>query len=236
MEEFNRIANLIGKENLNKLSASKVALFGVGGVGGFVAEAIVRSGVGEIAIFDGDIVDITNLNRQIIANLDTVGLDKVEVVKDRLLSINKNLKIVVKKVFYLPENADEIDLNGYDYIIDAVDTVSAKLEIISRAKKLNIPVISCMGTGGKLEIEKLKVADISKTEGCPLARVMRRELKKRKIENVKVVYSNEGVKNQEQTLTEKGKVLPSSMIFVPAVAGLYIAREVVLDLINFREK
>lgn len=236
MEEFNRIANLIGKENLNKLSASKVALFGVGGVGGFVAEAIVRSGVGEIAIFDGDIVDITNLNRQIIANLDTVGLDKVEVVKNRLLSINKNLKITVKKIFYLPENADEIDLGGFDYVIDAVDTVSAKIEIISRSKTLNIPVISCMGTGGKLEIEKLKVADISKTEGCPLARVMRRELRKRNIENVKVVYSSEGVKNQEQTLTEKGKVLPSSMIFVPAVAGLYIAREVVLDLINFREK
>ena len=127
MERFNRVENLIGKENLDKLSTSKVALFGVGGVGGFIAEGLVRSGIGEIAIFDGDIVDITNLNRQIIATEQTVGVDKVEVVKDRLLSINKNLKIVVKKVFYLPENADEIDLNGYDYIIDAVDTVSAKL-------------------------------------------------------------------------------------------------------------
>lgn len=235
MERFNRVENLIGKENLDKLSASKVALFGVGGVGGFIAEGLVRSGVGEIAIFDGDIVDETNLNRQIIATENTIGRDKVEVVKDRLLSINKDLKIHIKKVFYLSENADEIDLNGYDYIIDAVDTVSAKLEIISRAKALNIPVISCMGTGGKFEIEKLKVADISKTEGCPLARVMRRELKKRNIENVKVVYSNEGVKNQEQTMSEQGKIVPSSMIFVPAVAGLYIAREVVLDLTNFRE-
>ena len=235
MERFNRVENLIGKENLDKLSASKVALFGVGGVGGFIAEGLVRSGIGEIAVFDGDIVDITNLNRQVIATEQTVGVDKVEVVKDRLLSINKNLKIQTKKIFYLPENADEIDLSDFDYIIDAVDTVSAKLEIISRAKALNIPVISCMGTGGKLEIEKLKVADISKTEGCPLARVMRRELKKRNIENVKVVYSNEGVKNQEQTMSEQGKIVPSSMIFVPAVAGLYIAREVVLDLINFRE-
>lgn len=235
MNEFNRVENLIGKDNLKRLSASKVAIFGVGGVGGFAIEALVRSGVGEVAIFDGDVVDITNLNRQIIADLNTVGLDKVEVVKERLLSINKNLKIQTKKIFYLPENADEIDLSGFDYIIDAVDTVSAKLEIISRAKKLNIPVISCMGTGGKLEIEQLKVADISKTQGCPLARVMRRELKKRNIENVKVVYSMEGVKNQEQTITENGKSVPSSMIFVPAVAGLYIAREVVMDLINFRE-
>ncbi len=235
MNEFNRVENLIGKDNLKRLSASKVAIFGVGGVGGFAIEALVRSGVGEVAIFDGDVVDITNLNRQIIADLNTVGLDKVEAIKERLLSINKNLKIQTKKIFYLPENADEIDLSGFDYIIDAVDTVSAKLEIISRAKKLNIPVISCMGTGGKLEIEQLKVADISKTQGCPLARVMRRELKKRNIENVKVVYSIEGVKNQEQTITENGKAVPSSMIFVPAVAGLYIAREVVLDLTNFRE-
>ncbi len=235
MSAFNRVENLIGKENLLRLSASKVAIFGVGGVGGFVIEALVRSGIGEVAIFDGDIVDKTNLNRQIIATENTIGRDKVEVVKERLLSINKDLKIHTKKVFYLPENADEIDLNGYDYIIDAVDTVSAKIEIISRAKALNIPVISCMGTGGKLEIEKLKVADISKTEGCPLARVMRRELKKRNIENVKVIYSAEGVKNQQQTMTEKGKSVPSSMIFVPAVAGLYIAREVVLDLINTKE-
>ena len=235
MNEFNRVENLIGKDNLDKLSASKVAIFGVGGVGGFAIEALVRSGIGEVAIFDGDVVDITNLNRQIIADVNTVGLDKVEVVRERLLSINKNLKIQTKKIFYLPENADEIDLSGFDYIIDAVDTVSAKLEIISRAKKLNIPVISCMGTGGKLEIEQLKVADISKTQGCPLARVMRRELKKRNIENVKVVYSIESVKNKEQNTTENGKAVPSSMIFVPAVAGLYIAREVVFDLINLSE-
>ncbi len=232
MSAFNRVENLIGKENLLRLSASKVAIFGVGGVGGFVIEALVRSGIGEVAIFDGDIVDKTNLNRQIIATENTIGRDKVEVVKERLLSINKDLKIHTKKVFYLPENADEIDLNGYDYIIDAVDTVSAKIEIISRAKALNIPVISCMGTGGKLEIEKLKVADISKTEGCPLARVMRRELKKRNIEKVKVVYSVEGVKNQEKVVSENGKTVPASMIFVPAVAGLYIAREVVMDLIE----
>ena len=228
MQAFSRVKNLIGERGLKKLQASSVAVFGVGGVGGFVAEALVRSGIGKIAVFDNDKVDETNLNRQIIATRETVGLDKVDVVKERLLSINKNLKIETYKVFYLPENADQFDFNDYDYIVDAVDTVSAKLEIISRAKALEKPVISSMGTAGKLEIEKLKVGFIKDTKGCPLARVMRRELKKRGITQVKVVYSEEVVSAKEGALDRT----PPSMIFVPATAGLMIAREVVLDLIK----
>ena len=241
MDAFIRVENLIGENNLKTLQNSSVAVFGVGGVGGFVCEALVRSGVGEIAVFDGDTVDESNLNRQIIATVDTVGKDKVEVVKSRLLSINPNLKISANKIFYLPENAYQVDLSKYDYIVDAVDTVSAKIELIARAKENNTPIISCMGTGGKMQMEKLKVCDISLTNGCPLARVMRRELKKRNIFGVKVVYSEESVdfgqnKQGDCTEKEKGKkIAPPSMIFVPAVAGLYIAREVVLDLISKKE-
>ena len=237
MDAFIRVENLIGKEKLDVLQNSSVAVFGVGGVGGFICEALVRSGIGEIAVFDGDTVDESNLNRQIIATVDVIGKDKVEVVKSRLLSINPNLKISTNKIFYLPENAEQIDLSKYDYIVDAVDTVSAKIELIVRAKEKNIPIISCMGTGGKLQIERLKVCDISLTNGCPLARVMRRELKKRDIQGVKVVYSDESVdlgqNKQGDTDNQKPKkIAPPSMIFVPAVAGLYIAREVVVDLIN----
>ena len=231
MKAFNRVENLIGGENLQILNTSSVAVFGVGGVGGFICEAIVRSGIGEIAVFDSDVVDETNINRQIIATVDSVGKDKVDVVKERLLSINPTLKINTYKVFYLPENASQFDLSKYDYIVDAVDTVSAKIEIIARAKALNKRVISCMGTGGKLQIEGLQVADIKQTSGCPLARVMRRELKKRNISDVKVVYSTE---DAQKNCTDDGESdrVPPSMIFVPAVAGLYIAREVVFDLIN----
>ncbi len=231
MKAFNRVENLIGKENLQILRSSSVALFGVGGVGGCVAEALVRSGIGKIAVFDSDTVDETNINRQVIATVNTVGQDKVEVIKERLLSINPNLIIETYKVFYLKENADQYDLSKYDYIIDAVDTVSAKLEIISRAKALGKMVISCMGTGGKLQIEGLKVADISKTSGCPLARVMRRELKKRNLSDVKVVYSTEDAQ-KNSTDNAEGDRVPPSMIFVPMAAGLYIAREVVFDLIK----
>ena len=241
MDAFIRVENLIGEKNLEKLKNSSVAVFGVGGVGGFICEALVRSGIGEIAVFDGDTVDKSNLNRQIIATVDTVGKDKVEVIKSRLLSINPNLKISANKIFYLPENADQVDLSKYDYIVDAVDTVSAKIQLIASAKEKNIPVISCMGTGGKMQIERLKVCDISLTNGCPLARVMRRELKKRNIFDVKVVYSDEGVnlgQNQQDDFVQKEngkKIAPPSMIFVPAVAGLYIAREVVTDLISKKE-
>ncbi len=232
MKAFNRVENLIGSESLQILNSSKVAVFGVGGVGGFICEALVRSGIGEIAVFDSDTVDETNINRQIIATVDTVGKDKVEVIKERLLSINPALKISAYKVFYLPENASQFDLSKYDYIVDAVDTVSAKIEIIARSKALGKSVISCMGTGGKLQIESLKVSDITKTSGCPLARVMRRELKKRNITDVKVVYSIEDAQKNCNDNCEESDRVPPSMIFVPATAGLYIAREVVFDLIN----
>lgn len=228
MKAFDRVKNLIGEREFEKLQTSSVAVFGVGGVGGFAVEALVRSGVGKIAVFDSDSVDETNLNRQIIATKNTVGLDKVQVVKERLLSINPNLEIQTFKVFYLPENAQQFDLCQYDYIVDAVDTVSAKLEIISRAKAFKKPVVSCMGTAGKLEIEKLKVGDIKGTKGCPLARVMRRELNKRGIDGVKVVYSEETVSAKQ----EVDRNAPPSMVFVPATAGLMLAREVVLDLIK----
>ena len=237
MQTFSRVQMLIGSNNLEKLKNASVAVFGIGGVGGFTAEALARSGVGSIALFDADVVSKSNINRQIIATEQTVGLDKVEVMKQRLLSINPNLKIEIQKVFYLPENADKFDLSKYDYVVDAVDTVSAKLEIIMRAKNSNVPVISCMGTGGKLDITALKVADIEKTEGCPLARTMRRELKKRGIKNVKVVYSTEQVnffegEKESAEKTKAGRPVPPSMIFVPASAGLLLAKEVVFDLIE----
>lgn len=241
MQTFSRVKMLIGSNNLEKLSNASVAVFGVGGVGGFAVEALVRSGVQNIAIFDADTVSKSNINRQIIATENTVGQDKVSVIKERVLSINPNAKVQEYKVFYLPENAQDFDLSKYDYVIDAVDTVTAKLEIIMRAKNANVPVISCMGTGGKLDVSALKVADIEKTEGCPLARVMRRELKKRGIKNVKVVYSTEQVCfcEEERENAEKnnaGRSVPPSMIFVPSVAGIMLAKEVVFDLINGDKK
>ena len=237
MEKFNRVKLLLGSQNLNKLARSSVAVFGVGGVGGYAAEALIRSGVGSIAIFDNDVVAPSNINRQIIANTLTVGKDKVEVAKERLLSINPNAKVNAFKTFYLPENADEFPLENYDYIIDAVDTVTAKIELIMRAKKANVPIISCMGTGGKLDITALKVTDIEKSKGCPLARVMRRELKARGIKGVKVVYSEEqpSICQSEVIAAEKkesGRTAPPSMIFVPAAAGLLLAKEVITDLIK----
>ena len=237
MESFSRVKLLIGSENFNKIKQSSVAVFGVGGVGGYVIEALARSGVGNISVFDSDAVAETNLNRQIIANVNNIGQDKVDAVKERVLSINPDAKVNCHKVFYLPENAEQFDLSKYDYVVDAIDTVSAKLEIISRSKNAGVPVISCMGTGGKIDPTLLKVADIEKTSGCPLARVMRRELKKRDISGVKVVFSEEKVSicesetyDAEKTASER--IVPPSMIFVPASAGLMIAKEVVFDIIN----
>ena len=236
MSAFDRVKLLIGNKNYEKLANASVAVFGIGGVGGYVAEALVRSGVKNIALFDNDVVSMSNINRQIIADYNSIGKDKVSVMKERLLLINPETKVECNKVFYLPENADGFDLAKFDYVVDAVDTVSAKIEIIKRAKDANVPVISCMGTGGKIKPELLKVADISKTSGCPLARVMRRELKKRGVENLKVVFSEENVqfcKEEEGLLESKGKgVAPPSMMFVPASAGVLLAREVVFDLIK----
>ena len=193
MNAFIRVENLVGEKAYRKLENASVAVFGVGGVGGYAVEALARSGVGRIALFDSDTIDESNVNRQIIADYGTLGGDKVSVMKERLTAINPNIKVDCYKVFYLPENADEFDLSAYDYVVDAVDTVSAKLEIIARAKALGVPVISCMGTGGKIHPEMLKVSVVEKTSGCPLARVMRRELKARGISGVKVVYSEETV-------------------------------------------
>lgn len=236
MNAFIRVENLVGEKAYRKLKDASVAVFGVGGVGGYVAEALARSGVGRIALFDSDTVDESNINRQIIADYGTLGRDKVAVMKERLTTINPNIQVDCYKVFYLPENANGFDLSVYDYIVDAVDTVSAKIEIIVRAKALGVPVISCMGTGGKIHPEMLKVSVIEKTSGCPLARVMRRELKNRRVNGVKVVYSEESVssvKDDEQLLKKAdGKTAPPSMIFVPAVAGIMLAREVVFDIIN----
>lgn len=223
---------LIGKEKLNKLKNANVIVFGVGGVGGFAVEGLVRSGIGNITVVDNDKVDESNINRQIIATYETVGEDKVDAIRRRILAVNPEINVNTVKCFYLPENAEIIDFKKYDYVIDAVDTVSAKLEIIVRAKENNIPVISCMGTGGKIEPTELKVADIKDTKVCPLARVMRRELKKKGIEELKVVFSLEqAVKNGEAEKTN-GKIPPPSMIFVPATAGIIIANEVVKDLIK----
>ena len=225
---FSRVTLLIGEENLKLLRSKRVALFGVGGVGGYCAEALCRSGVGHITVFDGDIVDKSNLNRQIIATTENIGKDKVEVVKERLKAINPDIDVKGEKIFYLPENADSVDLTEFDYCVDAVDTITAKLEIISRCNSSGVPVISSMGTGGKTEIEKLKVADIFETSVCPLARVMRKELKKRGIERLKVVYSEEEPKKREG----REKSGQPSMIFVPAAAWLMLAREVIFDLIG----
>ncbi|WP_026509348.1 tRNA threonylcarbamoyladenosine dehydratase [Butyrivibrio sp. LC3010] len=224
--QFSRTELLIGKEALNKLADSHVAVFGVGGVGGYVCEALARSGIGEFDLIDSDTVALSNLNRQIIALNSTIGKYKTEVMKDRMLDINKNIKVNVHNCFFLPENASEFDFTKYDYIVDAVDTVTAKIEIIMRAKQLNIPVISAMGAGNKMDPSRFKVTDIYKTSVCPLCRVMRRELKKRNIDSLKVVYSDE-----EPIKTEAGR-LPGSTAFTPSACGLVIASEVVKDLIK----
>ena len=190
-DQFSRTRMLLGDDGMKRLAAARVAVFGVGGVGGYAAEALVRSGVGTLDIFDSDTVNITNLNRQIIALRDTVGRYKVDVMKERALAINPEITVNVHRCFYLPENADDYDFSQYDYIIDAVDTVTAKIEIIVRAAAAGVPVISCMGAGNKLDASAFEVTDIYKTSVCPLARTMRRELKKRGIKKLKVVYSKE---------------------------------------------
>ncbi len=240
MDAFERVKGLIGQDNYNKIKKSSVILFGVGGVGGFVAEALVRSGVGSLTVVDDDTVSVTNINRQIIATVNTVGKLKTDALKERLLTINPDLKLVLINKFVLSENVGEFELNDYDYVIDAVDTVSAKIAVIERAKKANVRVISCMGTGNKLDPLSLKVCDIKNTQNCPLARVMRRELKKREISGVKVVYSQEDkikpLGGDDQVKFEEkgtaGRVAPQSMIFVPATAGLVIASQVIKDLIG----
>ena len=231
--QFSRTELLIGKEAIEKLNKSKVAIFGIGGVGSFVVEGLVRAGVGSFILIDHDTVSETNLNRQIIATTKTIGMSKVEVAKTRILEINPNAKVEVIKEFFMPDS-NEILNDSIDYIVDAVDTVTAKLELVQRANKLNIPIISSMGTGNKLDATKFEITDIYKTSVCPLAKVMRKELKQRGIKKLKVLYSKEEpIRLKEiEIIKENKKQVPGSISFVPSVAGLIIAGEVIKDLIK----
>lgn len=227
---FIRTQMLLGEEALKKLKESRVAVFGIGGVGGYCVEALARSGVGAIDLIDNDVICLSNLNRQIIATNKTLGQYKVDVATERIAGINPECAVKAHKLFFTPETAAMLDFSGYDYVIDAIDTVTGKLQIIETAKRLNIPVISCMGTGNKLDPTAFTVADISETSVCPLARVMRRELKKRGIDNLKVVFSKEQPQTHEKTLQVNGKTAPASCAFVPPVAGLIAAAEVIKAL------
>ena len=231
-EEFEREAMLLGEDSIQKLNNSYVALFGLGGVGSYAAEALARSGIGRILLVDSDIVSRSNVNRQLCALQSTIGKYKVDVVAERLLDINPDLIIEKSYDFVLPENISAFDFENFDYVIDAIDTVSGKLAIIQSANEHNVPVISCMGTGNKLDPTALTVTDITKTSVCPLARVMRRELKKRGIAHLKVVFSTEEPKEQKYTVkTESKKIPPASVAFVPSVAGLIAASEAIKALI-----
>ena len=247
LNQFSRTELLFGKEAMEKLSNSRVAIFGIGGVGGYAVEALARSGVGELDLIDDDKVCLTNLNRQIIATRKTVGKYKADVMKERILEINPDCQVEVHKCFFLPENADEFHFEDYDYVVDAVDTVTAKIEIIMKAQEKGVPVISCMGAGNKLDGSQFKVSDIYKTSMCPLAKVMRRELKKRGVKKLKVVYSEEKPTRPLEDMsiscrthcicppgaqhkcTER-RDIPGSTAFVPSIAGLLIAGEIVKDL------
>ncbi len=225
-EPFSRTALLLGQEAMERLSRSRVAVFGVGGVGGYVCEALARSGVGALDLIDKDQVAISNINRQIIATHKTVGRDKTDVMRERILDINPGAEVRVYPCFFLPETADCFPFSEYDYVVDAVDTVTAKIELAVRAQEAHVPMISSMGAGNKLDASAFRVADIYETRVCPLAKVMRRELKKRNVEHLKVVYS------EEEPLKQEGKLI-GSVAFVPSVAGLILAGEVVKDLVRY---
>lgn len=229
---FSRFELLVGKDCICQLNQKHVIVFGVGGVGGYVVEALVRSGIGHIAIVDNDTVSLSNLNRQIIATQDTIGKKKVEVMKERILSIHPDCDVHTLEIFYLPENADDIDLTQYDYVVDAIDTITSKIELAMRCNQ-KVPLISSMGTGNKMNPAMLEVSDIYKTSVCPLAKVMRRELKKRGIQHLKVVYSKEEpLKPQVSNEQTNKRVIPGSTSFVPSSAGLLIASEVIKDLLK----
>ena len=229
-EENSRTAYVLGEDAIEKLKKAKVAVFGVGGVGGYICEALARAGIGNIDIFDRDTVSLSNINRQIIALHSTVGKPKVEVMKYRIHDINPNCIVNANNVFFLPENADGFDFSKYDYIADAVDTVSAKLEIITRASSIKIPVISAMGAGNKSDPTRFEVADIYDTTVCPLARVMRKELKSRGIKKLKVVYSKEEPVKSGVIDEISGKAVSGSLSFVPSVMGLIMAGEIIKDI------
>lgn len=227
-ERFSRSARIFGVDNQGKLKNSKVLVFGLGGVGGAVCEALARSGIGTLGLVDKDVVDITNINRQLIATESTIGMKKTEATEKRLLEINPKINLNKYDLFYLPETAEQIELSEYDYIVDAIDNVTAKLELIKRAKEQNISIISSMGTGNKIHPEMLEVADISKTSVCPLARVIRRELRNKGINHLTVVYSKEEPQNID------GDRTPASSTFVPISAGVLIASRVVQDILQIK--
>lgn len=226
---YSRTQLLIG-DGVEKLKRAKVLIFGVGGVGGYVVEALARAGVGNIDVLDGDVFSVSNLNRQILATADSIGKKKVEVAKERIKSINLNCEVNTFDMFYLPENASSLSISGYDYIVDAIDTVTAKLDIITRAKAENVNIISCMGTGNKLGTQ-FEVADIFETSVCPLAKVMRKELKARGITSLNVVYSKEEPKKCVVEGEQNGRHSPGSISYAPAIAGLMIACKVINDIV-----
>ena len=228
LNQFSRTEMLLGKEAMDVLKKSKVAIFGIGGVGGYVVEALARSGVGAFDLIDNDKVCLTNINRQIIATRKTVDKYKTEVMKERILEINPDAEVTMHQCFYLPETAGDFDFSSYSYIVDAIDTVTAKIDLVMKAQEAKVPIISCMGAGNKMDPTQLKVADIYKTTMCPLAKVMRRELKKRRVKHLKVVFSTESPK---RPIGDNN--VPGSVSFVPSVAGLIMAGEIIKDLIGY---
>ena len=234
INRYARTEMLLGKEAMEKLNQAHVAVFGIGGVGGYVVEALARSGVGHLDIIDNDTVSITNINRQIIATHKTLGKYKVDVMKERILSINPNAKVETKNIFYLPETEEQFEFSKYDYVVDAVDTVKAKISLIVKCKETDTPIICSMGAGNKLNPMGFMICDISKTEVDPLAKTIRMELRKRNIKNVKVAYSKEEPLKPLKEIKDEttGKVIPGSNAFVPSAVGLLIASEVIKDLIK----
>lgn len=236
LNQFSRTELLFGQDAINKLSQSRVAVFGIGGVGGYTVEALARSGIGELDLIDNDSVSLTNINRQIIATHNTIGEFKVDVMKKRILEINPNIQVKTYKTFFTSQNSNEFTFNKYDYIVDAIDTVSSKIELVIKANEVNVPIISSMGAGNKVDPTAFEVCDIYKTSVCPLAKVMRYELKKRGIKKLKVVYSKEKPITpliSEETVIGRRQI-PGSTAFVPSVVGLIIAGEVIKDLIDYK--
>jgi len=235
-EQFLRTQMLLGTQALERLQSARVAVFGIGGVGGYTVEALARSGVGQLDLIDSDTVSVSNINRQILATHSTVGLLKVEAAKRRVLDINPSCTVRTHPVFYIPETAGQFDFSDYDYIVDAIDTVTGKLALVERAHAAGVPIICCMGTGNKLDASAFEVADISKTSMCPLARIMRKELSKRGIKHLKVVYSKEEALTptgwEEEAAALGKRQIPGSVAFVPGAAGLILAGEVIMDLVR----
>ena len=236
MDQYSRTRFLLGAEGMDKLKNAHVAVFGLGGVGGYVVEALARSGVGALTLVDHDTISLTNINRQLLATHETIGMEKSDAAKARVLAIDPSIQVNALKTFYMPDTADQFDFSQYDYVVDAVDTVTAKLSLIVACKEAGTPIISSMGTGNKLDPTKFQIADIAKTSICPLARIMRKECAKRGIKHVKVLFSTEDAITPQCDSTEEmpegRRALPGSVAFVPSVAGLIIAGEVIKDLVQ----